>query len=158
MNKALVSICGSMNWLTRLMDWLSPAVLLVIRLYFLDVFFRSGWLKLHPWQSTVALFKYEYKVWLVSPETAAVIGTAAELILPIFLALGLGARLPALLLFIFNIIMVFTYPYLLSPEGACALKDHILWGVLIAWIMFNGHGKLSLDYLLQSKVCKEYKY
>lgn len=158
MKKMVSLLYRSSNKLTGIMEWLSSLVLLGIRIYIFDVFFRSAWLKLASWEGTLALFRYEFKVWLISPEAAAVLGTAAELILPVFLVLGLGARLPVIALFIFNIISVISYPLLLTPEQACALKDHVLWGVLIAWIMFQGHGKVSFDYWIQNKFCKDYKY
>jgi putative oxidoreductase len=158
MKKILVLIYQTLNILTRIMGWISPIVLLTIRVYLFNVFFKSGWLKLMSWEDTLALFTNQFKVWLLSPQAAATIGTAAELILPSFLLIGLGGRFPAIALFIFNIVCVISFPFLLEPAHVCMLKDHILWGVLIAWLMFQGHGKLSLDFLLQYKFCKDYKY
>lgn len=157
LKKFLIFICQALNLLTKILDFLSHFALLGVRLYLFDIFFRSGWLKLYSWPGTLALFTYEFKVFWISPETAAILGTACELILPCFLLIGLGSRLPAFILFFSNIISVLSYPLLLQPDHFCALKDHILWGVLIAWLMFQGNGKISLDYLLQSKICKEYK-
>jgi putative oxidoreductase len=61
------------------------------------------------------------------------------------LALGLGGRWVALALFVFNIVAATSYPDI-SEAG---IKDHILWGVLLAVVFFHGPGKLSIDYLLQ---------
>lgn len=151
-------ICKSSNAITSFLDILSSVFALFIRLYLFRIFFWSGWLKVTAWSSTLHLFQYEYKIVGMSPTVAAYLGTGAELILPIFLLLGFGARIPAIIFFIFNVFNVIFYPELLKPEYFCALKDHILWGVLIAIIVFYGHGKISIDYLLQRKVCKEYKF
>lgn len=150
--------CQASNKLTQLMNWIADPIALLIRLYLFNIFFRSGLLKIMAWQSTLTLFEYEYKVPFVSPLTAAYLGTAAELILPVFVLLGLGARLPALLFFIFNVTNVLFYPLLLTPEYVCAMKDHLIWGILIGIIVLYGPGKWSLDYLLQRKVCNDYKY
>ncbi len=128
---------------------LSPMFDLVIRLWVAMVFLASGLTKIQSWSSTLALFEYEYEVPLLPPSLAAVFGTAAELVLPVLIAVGLAARLASLALFLFNIVSVYAYgSYLLSAEGAAGLQQHILWGVMIAMILFHGPGKLSLDYLI----------
>ncbi len=146
------------NKLTEALDWCASLFSLLIRLYIAKVFVWSGWLKITSWSSTVYLFEHEFKVFLLPPALAAYIGTAAEILLPIFMLIGIGARLPALGLFIFNIFSVVSYPLLLTPEYACALKDHVLWGSLIAVILFYGHGRFSLDHLIQRKYYGEYLY
>lgn len=114
---------------------------LLVRLYLARVFFVSGTIKLMNWGSTLALFANEYHVPLLSPPLAAVLGTAAEIGLPIFIAAGLATRFAALALFVFNVVAATSYPDL-SPAG---LKDHILWGTLIAFLFFYGPGKVALD-------------
>ncbi|HEY1326537.1 MAG TPA: DoxX family protein [Casimicrobiaceae bacterium] len=122
-------------------DRLQPLFALGIRLYLLRVFFWSGLVKLHDWSITLALFHNEYHVPLLSPGIAALLGTAAELGLPLLLVAGIGSRAAALALFVFNIVAATSYPDL-SPAG---LKDHILWGALCAVLFFYGPGALSLD-------------
>lgn len=129
-----------------------------VRIYLARVFLWSGWLKISDWEGTLNLFQYEYSVPVISPVVAAYLGTGAELIFTVLLLIGFGARFPALGLLVTNIIMYFSYPILLTPEGACMVKDHYLWMVLTAVILFYGHGKISVDYLLQRKICKEYNY
>jgi putative oxidoreductase len=129
----------------RAIDRAAPLFDLAIRLYVADVFFRSGLVKLQTWDSTLMLFEYEYAVPLLSPALAAWLGTAAELILPPLLALGLAGRGTALALFVFNLVAVTSYPDI-SPAG---VKDHVLWGFLLAATFFHGPGSLSLDRLLQ---------
>lgn len=82
------------------------------------------------------LFEYEYAVPLLSPTAAAYLGTAAELVLPVLLVLGLGGRFAALALFLFNIVAVISYPDL-SDSGR---QFHILWGILLAITMTHGPG------------------
>ncbi len=135
------------GWLApgvRAVALLAPVLDLALRLYVANVFFKSGLVKIQSWTSTLALFEYEYAVPLLSPVAAAYLGTAAELLLPPFLALGLGGRLAALALFVFNWVAVISYPDI-SDAG---VKDHILWGWLLAVAFFHGPGKLSIDNLL----------
>jgi putative oxidoreductase len=158
MRKIFSTLCKISNLFTEGLDAGASIAALAIRLYLAKIFLWSGWLKVTAWSSTLFLFQNEFTIVGMSPVTAAYLGTAAELILPIFFILGFGARLPALAFFIFNVFNVLFYPELLKPEFACALKDHIIWGILIAVIVFYGYGKISLDYLLQKKVCSDYKY
>lgn len=133
-SKAYWRVVGGLNTAAPLFD-------LGLRLYVADVFLRSGLVKLQSWDATLYLFENEFAVPLLPPEIAAYLGTTAELTLPVFIALGFGTRLFALALFVFNAVAVISYPGL-SPAG---LKDHILWGTLMAVILFHGPGKLSLD-------------
>ncbi len=134
-------IAGLYNHVADVLDWLQPLFLLITRLYVAKVFFSSGLLKVERWDSTLALFANEYHVPLLSPQVAALLGTAAELGLPVLLLFGIGTRAVALALFAFNIVAVISYPDL-SDAG---LKDHILWGVLMLAIAFFGPGKLAVD-------------
>ncbi len=97
-----------------------------------------------PTDSTFLLFEYEYHVPLLPPMLAAYMGTAAELLLPVFLFLGLGTRYAALALFVFNIVAVVSYPDLM----AAGLAQHQVWGLLLLITLCHGPGKLSLDYLI----------
>lgn len=128
-------------------EWLAPAVDFGIRLLVASVFFKSGLTKIASWSTTLALFENEYSVPLLPPELAAYLGTGVELGLPVLLVLGLGARLSAGVLFVFNIIAVISYPDL-SEVG---LKDHQYWGLLLLVTLLHGPGKLSLDHLLRRK-------
>ena len=126
-------------------DVLQPYGNLFIRIWVARVFFKAGLTKLSTWGTTVMLFTHEYKVPLVSPEIAAFLGTSTELVLPVLLVLGLGGRVPAFILFIFNIVAVISYPYLLTEEGVVGLNDHIYWGILLMVIVLYGTGKISVD-------------
>ena len=133
--------------LAELLDKLSPLFDLALRLYVANVFWKSGLVKIASWSSTVSLFQYEYAVPLLPPEVAAVMGTAVELLVPVFLVFGLGTRMAAIVLFVFNIIAVVSYPDL----NIVGIKDHYLWGALLLVIIFHGPGKLSLDHLISQK-------
>jgi len=133
--------------LVALLDKLSPLFDLALRLYVANVFWKSGLVKIASWSSTVSLFQYEYAVPLLPPEVAAVMGTAVELLVPVFLVFGLGTRMAAIVLFVFNIIAVVSYPDL----NIVGIKDHYLWGALLLVIIFHGPGKLSLDHLISQK-------
>jgi hypothetical protein len=72
---------------------LQPVAALAARLYVAQVFFLSGLTKLRDWGTTVALFTDEYKVPLLSPLVAALMGTAGELVLPHAAGAGPGRAL-----------------------------------------------------------------
>jgi putative oxidoreductase len=127
-----------------LIDRLQPLFALALRVYVARVFFFSGLTKLHDWNITLALFQNEYHVPLLPPAVAAVMGTSAELGLPVLLLTGFGTRFAAAALFVFNIVAAISYPDL----SAAGLKDHVLWGALLLVLFFYGPGKLSVDHLL----------
>ncbi|MFM4746454.1 DoxX family protein [Aeromonas veronii] len=124
--------------------WSVAGVLLLARLWVASVFFTSGWLKLTAWDSTLYLFESEYQVPLLPWLWAAYLGTATELLLPLFLLAGLFTRPAALLLFGFNIMAVISYPTL----WAGGFYDHQLWGWMLLTLIIRGGGVLSLDYWL----------
>ena len=129
------------------LELLSPLVDLAIRLYIANIFWKAGQTKIASWDATLFLFEYEYSVPLLSPSLAAYLGTAVELTMPVLLAIGLATRFSALVLFVFNIIAVISYPDL-NPIG---VKDHQVWGLLILVPLLHGPGKLSIDYLIQRR-------
>ncbi|MCW8331105.1 DoxX family protein [Photobacterium sp. SDRW27] len=131
----------------RIVEPLIPLLLLFTRLWVAWVFFKSGMVKYSSWDSTLYLFEYEYQVPLLPWQLAAYMGTAAELILPAFIAIGLFTRPMTLVLFVFNIIAVVSYP-LLWEKG---FFDHQLWGMMMLVNIFWGAGLISLDKLISSE-------
>jgi len=119
----------------------APLADLAVRLFVAAVFFQSGLTKIANWDSTLALFENVYAVPLLPPALAAFVGTGVELVFPVLLVLGAGTRFAAFVLFVFNIVAVVSYPDL----GAAGLKDHQLWGLLLAVTLLHGPGAISLD-------------
>ena len=131
----------------HLVDKVQPLFALAVRLYVAQVFFASGLVKLQSWNSTLALFENEFRVPVLPPYAAAVLGTGAEIFLPVLLALGIGTRFAAISLFVFNIVAVISYPDL----SAAGLKDHMLWGALLLVTLVYGPGKYALDRWLERR-------
>jgi putative oxidoreductase len=126
------------------LESLQPAAQLAARLYVAKVFFWSGLTKTRDWDITVALFTDEYHVPVLSPELAAVLGTAGELVLPVLLALGLGGRFAALGLSVINVVAVISLSEIAEP----ALMQHVFWGSLLLGLLLWGPGRWSLDRII----------
>jgi putative oxidoreductase len=91
--------------------------------------------------SAIDLFRDEYQLPLLPPETAAVMATIGEHALPILVLLGLGTRLASFgLLAMTAVIQFLVYP------GAYA--THGVWAAVLLWLMARGPGALSLDHLI----------
>ena len=127
--------------LTACLPWLQSALLLGLRLLMAKAFFLAGLTKLQDWEVTLLLFTDEYKVPLLSPAVAAVLGTGGELVLPVLLVLGLAGRFGALGLFVMNIVAVISYPDL----APAARQEHFYWGIILATLTVFGSGKFSVD-------------
>ena len=143
----IARLAGLYCAVARVVDKLQPLLLLGFRLYVARVFFLSGLTKIHDWSITVALFTDEYHVPVLSPAVAAALGTATELSMPVLLALGVGSRFAAGVLFIFNIVAVVSYQAL--PDTA--VKDHILWGTMLLVLTICGPGKTAVDTWLERR-------
>lgn len=124
------------------LERLSPLPVLGMRLWIADIFWKSGMSKLSDWEGTVALFADEYQVPLISPELAATLGTATELVAPILITLGLAARLGAASLLFMTAVIEFTYMH---------FDIHLVWALILTLILTQGPGKASLDYFIQRK-------
>lgn len=131
------------------LDALQPLLALFVRFYVSWVFLKSGWLKIQDWDSTLSLFRDEYRVPVLSPTLAAVVGTAGELVFPVLVILGLAGRLSALGLFAVNALAVISYAHVLyEPNFAAGLGQHYLWGFMLLVIVLYGPGTLSADGML----------
>jgi len=132
--------------LARLLDKARPWFLLATRLWVSWQFLKSGWVKITSWDTTLLLFREEYHVPVLPPTLAAVCGTFGELFFPLLLVLGFFTRFGAIGLLAVNAMAVVSYWHVLGSEGyEGALAQHVLWGYMLAVLLFCGAGALSLD-------------
>ena len=108
------------------------------------VFWRSAQSKLASWDTTLLLFKEEYRVPLLPPELAATMATAVELTAPILLVLGLATRLGAAAMLGMTLVIQF----LVYPQN---YPDHLLWAGPLLYLILRGPGALSLDHLIRRR-------
>lgn len=134
---------------------LSPLLDLTIRLYMANIFFTSGRLKLDnflndDWGSTVFLFEEIHPIPGIPAEIAAIMGTGAEVALPVLLAVGLFGRFAAGGL----LLMAAVIQFLVPADYDVANPEHYLWMLLLAVPFIKGPGAISLDYLLLKAIRK----
>jgi putative oxidoreductase len=135
---------AAVRWADKFPSWLLG---LIIRVGIADVFWRSGQTKVSGWhvtQTTVQLFRDEYKLPLLPPEVAANLASIQEHLFSVLLVIGLASRLSALgLLCMTAVIEIFVY-----PEN---WPDHLLWAGALLYVLARGPGELSLDALISRK-------
>jgi putative oxidoreductase len=118
---------------------------LLFRLAIAAVFLRAGLTKVASWEPTVALFRDEYRVPVLSPELAAVLASTFEVGCSLLLVAGLATRLATLpLLGILATIQLFVYPQ--------AWAEHLVWGSILLFLLTRGAGAISLDRALAAAV------
>lgn len=132
---------ATMNFLNKI----SPVLNLVVRFYMANLVFTLGLEKIQNWSDTLFLFENEYQVPLLPNMISAFLVTAIELITPILLVVGYGARLAALVLFVMT---------LLSNFGYQQFVENYYWMLIFMMIMSYGSDKLSLDHYLWHKKSK----
>lgn len=149
---------GRGNWLTWIDDLIAaaaPPVLaqLALRFALAVPFWRSGMSK---WDGflqlndvAILLFTSEFRLHLPggpypfpAPAVVAFAVASAEILLPIFLVLGLATRLAALGLLAMTIVVQLTV-----PDG---WPVHLTWAAMALAIVTWGAGRLSLDGWLTS--------
>lgn len=118
---------------------------LAARIYIAQVFFLAGLTKIRDWDTTLFLFEEEYQVPILSPQLAAIMGTAGELVLPVLFVFGFLTRFSAVGLFFVNLVAVIS----LVDIPAAALYLHYVWGILIAQVAIYGGGIASIDSLVK---------
>jgi putative oxidoreductase len=148
---ALVSLLNTIeNLITRLV----PASLasVALRIALAVPFYRSGLTKWDGFgqisESALFLFSDEFKLHILgnvidypAPVLAAYGAAIGEVVLPVFLVLGLGTRLVATALLLMTAVIQLTV-----PDG---WPIHLTWAAMAVGIIALGAGKLSLDYLLR---------
>jgi len=148
LNQLFLSMSDMYRYVACKVSLLEPIALLAARFYVGWAFFASGLTKLKDWDSTLFLFEEEYQVPLLPYELAAYLGTAAEIILPVLLMLGLTSRFAALGLFFVNIVAVIS----LEDIAAVAYAEHVLWGVLLAQVVIFSGGRLTVDRFINNRL------
>lgn len=146
-------------WFERIPE---SAIALLARVSIAGVFWRSGQTKIEGFaldlvegrfefglprlaSSTVDLFRDEYRLPLLSPETAALMASIGEHVLPALLLLGLGTRFAAFgLLAMTAVIQTLVYPG--------AWPTHGVWAAVLLWLMVRGPGVFSLDCVLARRL------
>ncbi|QZA82279.1 DoxX family protein [Deefgea piscis] len=131
----------------KILDALAPVADFLLRLYLCKIFFLSGLTKIQDWNTTLFLFTDEYHVPLLPPAMAALFGTAAELILPICLLIGLFTRWSALGLLLVNAMAVVAYFHVLKTMPS-AIQDHLEWGLMLLVLVCIPTRRWSLDCVL----------
>jgi putative oxidoreductase len=117
-----------------------PSILqLMFRVAIAAVFWSSGLTKIASWDTTIALFRDEYMVPLLTPETAAVLSATFELFGSALIVVGLATRLATLpLLGMTFVIQVFVYPEYWT--------QHLMWASVLLFLLTKGPGVFSLDH------------
>src|SRR5262249_53161885 len=114
---------------------------LLFRLAIAGVFLRAGVGKVRSWESTIALFRDEYRVPVLPPEIAAVMASSVEIGCSLLLVLGLCTRLATLpILGMLATIQLFVYPD--------AWPEHLVWGSILLFLLTRGAGTVSMDRLI----------
>ena len=126
---------------TRAQRFPLPLIEFGMRLAVGATFFRSGMNKLQSFDTAISLFRDEYRLPLLPPEIAALLGTAVELGAPVLLVAGLFARLGAAAL----LVMTLTIQFLVYPEN---WPEHLMWASILAYVLRSGPGALSFDRLV----------
>ena len=148
--RALVPLLTLWQRFVVALETLQPLAQLAARLYVAQAFFLSGLTKIRDWDTTLLLFNDEYHVPLLPPTLAAYAGTTGELVLPVFLVLGLAGRFAALGLSVVNVMAALS----LAEIAPAALQQHVFWGSLLLGLALWGPGKLSLDRLLAPRLMR----
>ena len=121
---------------------------LLFRISVAAVFWHSGLTKIASWQTTVVLFRDEYRVPVLPPELAATLAAATELSMPALLVLGLFTRLATLPL----IGMVFVIEVFVYPED---WVEHLTWFSMLVFLLTRGPGPIALDHWLMRLLRKQ---
>jgi putative oxidoreductase len=116
---------------------------LLFRVGVFSVFWRAAWPKAQNWDLTIALFQDEYLAALPFLPAApmAYLAFAIEVVCSLLVLVGLATRLAALpLLGMTTFIQLFVYWN--------SWPQHLLWAVLLIYLVARGPGAWSLDHLL----------
>lgn len=134
-------------------NYLAPLLLLGLRLFIAQIFFKSGLIKISNLETTTLLFEYEYAIPYLNPSFAAYSATFFELICPILLILGLASRIATLPLIVMTLVIQFIV-YAGSENAAQYFTYHLNWFLALAAIFCFGAGPISLDKFIKPIINK----
>ena len=121
----------------------------LFRLAIAGVFLRAGLTKVASWESTVALFREEYKVPVLPPEIAATMAATFEIGGASLLLIGLATRIATLpLLGMIVTIQLFVYPQ--------AWPEHLVWASILLFLLTRGGGTISVDHVISCATAKSH--
>ena len=132
---------------------LGSLVDLFIRVVMFHVFFTSAWHKWNNWDETLKLFQTDYAVSFLTPHTAALIGTGAEMIFAVLLLVGLFSRISALALLAINFLTSVYYMLFINKEHYftnylwAAYSIMLLAGII--WVLDRTNVVCSPDSIFQ---------
>jgi uncharacterized membrane protein YphA (DoxX/SURF4 family) len=127
------------RFFAELSRWGDPAIKLLLRCWMAALFFRSGVMKISNFDMTQMLFRAQSAERLLPPELAARLTIIIELACLIFLVLGAGTRITAIILIGLSALVDPTY------QRSIDLAYYLMALGLIA---LHGPGALSIDSLL----------
>src|SRR3990167_10669968 len=125
--------------------FLSPLLFLAMCYWMADIFWRSCRSKIQSWATTLILFKDEYKVPCIPPETAAYLTVVTECVCPILLILGLATRFATIPMLVVTAVIQFTY---------LQYHEHFYWAIFLGLLLCYGAGPISLDSFIKKKFMK----
>lgn len=145
MQASIIGEPGRASRFARITELAAPIAHLLARLYVAKVFFMAGMSKTGNWESTLSLFEEEYRVPILTPQMAAILGTGLELTLPVLLVIGICTRCAAAGLLMVNGMAVFAYYHVLA-DMPVALQDHLEWGLLLLLLAVQAPVWTTVDF------------
>ena len=142
-----------------LIDWLRSPLLLAIRLYWGWQFAQTGWGKLHHLENVTSFFA---TLGLPAPAQTALFVALVEFVGGILLALGLGSRIVAFVLFANMTVAYWTADreaflgILSAPDKFYAADPYTFWFAALLILIF-GAGALALDMLVRRWLAPEHE-
>src|SRR5271170_7918264 len=127
--------------------WSDPAIKLLLRCWIAALFFRSGVMKISNFDITQMLFHAQSAQGLVPPELAARLTILIELACLVFLVLGAGTRITAIILIGLSALVDPTY------QQSIDLAYYLM---VLGLIILHGPGALSIDYLVVRAVVRRF--
>jgi len=100
--------------------------------------------KISDWNSTLELFKNEYKVPDISPIFSVYSSAGFELVCSVLMVLGFITRLAVLPLIAISLVIHFTYN---------SSADPLYWAMLLGYIFCYRPGCISVDAIIKHKCC-----